>query len=232
MKSLKNLNRNIIKCQACPRLRTHCATLGKLKRKQFQNEVYWGKPVPGFGCETPKLWIIGLAPGAHGANRTGRVFTGDNSGNWLYSALHRFGLSSQSSSLGTQDGLTLYNTYISCVCRCAPPNNRPTQKEIDTCSPFLISEWELLKHPPVVLALGRIAFDNVLRLLIRHYSIKKRSDWKFHHGAQFRIGQTLLMASYHPSQQNTFTKKLTLKMWNNVFSEIKRQLEGHPLSKN
>lgn len=232
MNPLEKLNQAIIQCQACPRLKTHCATIAKVKRRQYQNEPYWGKPVPGFGSPNPRLWIVGLAPGAHGANRTGRVFTGDNSGKWLYSALHRFGLSSHPESIGPQDGLILKDTYISCVCRCAPPQNRPTSKEIETCKPFLETDWKSLHCPPIILALGKTAFENVLKLLIEQNALNRKRDWKFGHLADYQIGKSRLLASYHPSQQNTFTGKLTAEMWDAVFKKVMAHLKSHPLRKN
>jgi len=231
MNSVENLNQRIIHCQACSRLRTHCATIAAEKRKMYENEAYWGKPVPGFGASCARLWIVGLAPGAHGANRTGRVFTGDKSGEWLFSALHRFGLSSAPESRSPEDGLQLKDTYISCVCKCAPPDNRPTSDELKSCNPYLISEWRLLNHPPIILTLGRVAFETILKLLLDHYQLTRNPEWKFKHSARYKIGDTELFASYHPSQQNTFTGKLTLSMWNQVFKKVRRSLESHPFAK-
>lgn len=232
MKSFAQLNQEIIRCKRCPRLRTHCATVARNKRAAYKNEAYWGKPVPGFGSKKAQLWIVGLAPGAHGANRTGRVFTGDSSGDWLYSALYRHGLSSAPNSHHTEDGLILHHTYISCICRCAPPDNRPTSTEIAACSSFLKAEWELLRFPPVVLALGQIAFEQVVILLINHYQIPKLASWKFRHGSSYLIGKTNVLVSYHPSRQNTATKRLTTQMWNSVFELAKRELEHHSSRKN
>ncbi|NDC83939.1 uracil-DNA glycosylase, partial [bacterium] len=188
-----------------------------------------GKPVPGFGAPSPKLWIVGLAPGAHGANRTGRVFTGDSSGNWLYSALYRHGYASSPTSLDAHDGLKLTDTFISCICRCAPPDNRPTSKEIFKCRPFLQSEWNLLKQPPLILALGQLAFEETLSLLSDFYLLKKSREWRFKHGAVYRIGKTDLLVSYHPSRQNTSTKRLTLQMWDGIFDKTRELLENHSL---
>ena len=232
MDSLRSLNKELIRCEKCPRLRTHCAKLARTKRRAYKNEQYWGKPVPGFGAPNPDLWIVGLAPGAHGANRTGRVFTGDSSGDWLYPALFRYGFSSIPSSISKQDGLILKDTYISCICRCAPPENRPLPEEIRACHSFLIREWSLLHHPSLILALGKIAFDQVIRLLMGHYQISKDPRWLFKHLAEYKIGTTQLMASYHPSRQNTSTGRLTLPMWNKVFQKAKEHLENHSSSKN
>ncbi|NBX76939.1 MAG: uracil-DNA glycosylase [Proteobacteria bacterium] len=231
MKSFSSLNQQITGCTRCPRLRTHCATITQVKRAAYKTEVYWGKPVPGFGSPKARLWIVGLAPGAHGANRTGRVFTGDSSGDWLYSALYRFGFSSAPNSLNSNDELRLLDTYISCVCRCAPPDNKPTLKEIANCSSYLAAEWELLKSPPLILTLGQIAFQEIIKLLMANYQIKRQSDWKFRHGALYKVGETRVMVSYHPSQQNTATKRLTLSMWNAIFKRASRELKDHSLRK-
>jgi len=229
MKSFIQLEKEIVGCTRCPRLRTHRATIDRVKRAFYKNQVYWAKPVPGFGARKARLWIVGLAPGAHGANRTGRVFTGDSSGEWLYSALYDFGLSSSPKSFHQNDGLTLADTYVSCICRCAPPNNRPTPEEISKCSPFLTAEWHLLKHPPILLVLGQIAFEQIIRLLLNHYEIKRSPDWKFEHGSLYQVGKTKILISYHPSQQNTATKRLTKPMWNSIFSRALQELKNHPL---
>lgn len=228
MKSFRELETKIVRCDQCPRLRMHCATISKTKRKAYKNQTYWGKPVPGFGDEAARLWIIGLAPGAHGANRTGRVFTGDSSGDWLYSALYQFGLSSRPQSVGLHDGLVLLDTYISCVCRCAPPDNRPTTSEISHCSNFLMTEWKLLHCPPIILALGQVAFEQTLKLLMHHYGISRSLNWKFRHGAFYQIERTQLLVSYHPSQQNTSTKRLTKTMWHSIFKRVCQELKNHP----
>lgn len=232
MKSFIQLKREIITCTRCPRLRTHCTKVARIKRASYKNQVYWGKPVPGFGDLKARLWIVGLAPGAHGANRTGRVFTGDSSGDWLYSALYRFGLSSSPSSMHLKDGLTLSNTYISCVCRCAPPANRPSPREIATCAPFLTQEWGLLGFPPLILALGQIAFEQIIKLLTHHYQMNRSTDWKFRHGATYWVGKTQVLVSYHPSQQNTSTKRLTTAMWDSIFETVTRELKNHSFGKN
>ena len=229
MKSFSKLTQEIIACNRCPRLRMHCASIARSKRAAYKTEVYWGKPVPGFGSHTARLWVVGLAPGAHGANRTGRVFTGDSSGDWLYLALYKHGFSSAPESFKSKDGLTLFDTYISCICRCAPPENRPTRAEIVNCSSYLSTEWELLNSPPLILALGQMAFEEVIKLLLAFYQIKRERHWKFQHGALYEIGETKVLASYHPSQQNTATKRLTIKMWNSIFETAARELKNHPL---
>jgi len=232
MKSFNSLEKAIIACKRCPRLRTHCANIASIKKKQFKDWNYWGKPVPGFGSKEAQFWIVGLAPGAHGANRTGRVFTGDSSGDWLYSALNRFGFSSQAESKSKQDGLSLQNTYISCVCRCAPPDNKPTPKEIKNCHTYLQTEWNLLKQPPLILALGKIAFEQVISLLVSESGIPKSSSWKFKHGAQYQLGNTTVLVSYHPSRQNTQTNKLTPEMWSAIFKKAFQILENHSFGEN
>lgn len=232
MNSLKKLQENIIQCDRCPRLRTHCAKVAEKKKKEYRTQPYWDKPVPGFGVSAPKLWIVGLAPGAHGANRTGRIFTGDSSGEWLYSALFRQGLSSSPRSLHPKDGLSLTETFISCVCRCAPPDNRPTPQEIRNCRPYLEQEWELLNHPPVILALGKIAFDQLILLLSRFYNVTKTRECVFKHGALYSIGRVQLLVSYHPSRQNTSTKRLTAEMWDSIFKRAKQLLKDHSSGKN
>jgi len=231
MKSFSNLNQQIITCNRCPRLKTHRARIAQVKRAAYKTEVYWGKPVPGFGSHKARFWVVGLAPGAHGANRTGRVFTGDSSGDWLYSALYHYGFSSAPQSVNPTDGLRLFDTYISCICRCVPPDNRPTPEEIANCSSFLLAEWELLSSPRLILALGQIAFEEVLNLLLDHYQIKKERDWKFRHGTLYQVGKTKVLVSYHPSRQNTSTKRLTIKMWNSIFEQARKELENHPFRK-
>lgn len=232
MESFHSLHQKIIQCTRCPRLRTHCATVAKKKRKAYQQETYWGRPVPGFGDFKAQLWIVGLAPGAHGANRTGRVFTGDSSGDWLYRALYENGWSSQETSRDAQDNLLLNNVYISCVCRCAPPQNKPLPSEILNCAPYLRSEWELLKFPPLILTLGKTAFESVRTLLTEHYRLAKKPTWTFKHLALYSINGTEVLASYHPSRQNTATKKLTPHMWDAVFKKSSQLLENHALGKN
>jgi len=231
METLEALQQDIVSCHRCPRLRTHCANIAQEKRLAYRAETYWGRPVPGFGAPHPRLWIVGLAPGAHGANRTGRVFTGDSSGDWLFSALHRFGFSSQPQSTALGDGLTLLDTYISCICRCAPPENRPLPQEIRACHPFLQREWLLLGEPPLVLALGKLAFDEMTKILVTFFGLPKTQKYLFKHGAQHAIGKSNLLASYHPSRQNTATGRLTLPMWNAIFKEARSFLENHPTRK-
>jgi uracil-DNA glycosylase len=211
---LEALQREIEGCRLCPRLRAHCEEIASIKRRAYLDWEYWGKPVPGFGDPAARVVIIGLAPGAHGSNRTGRMFTGDRSGDMLYGALHQTGFASQPVSRSREDGLTLRGVYITAAARCAPPGNKPTPEEIRNCRPFLERELDLLADVKVVVALGKIAFDAYLDLLKSRGAIASRAGFLFGHNLQFRTapGYPLLITSYHPSQQNTSTGKLTEKM--------------------
>ena len=223
---LETLNAEIVKCGLCPRLREHCAAISRVKRRAYRDQEYWGKPVPGFGDPLARVLILGLAPGAHGSNRTGRMFTGDRSGDMLYAALHKTGFASQPVSLLRGDGLALRDAYITAAARCAPPGNKPTPEEIRNCRPFLEREMELLPNVKVVVALGRIAFDSYLDILKARGAIRSRAEFAFGHNRQFRTaeGQPALISSYHPSQQNTSTGKLTLKMLLDVFRRARRAM--------
>jgi uracil-DNA glycosylase family 4 len=214
-------------CRRCPRLVKYREQVARTKRRAFRDWTYWGRPVPGFGDPQAKLLILGLAPAAHGANRTGRVFTGDRSGDFLYAALHRAGFASQPHSLHRDDGLRLHNAYVTATIRCAPPANKPLPREILNCRPFLEAELNSL-HPRAVLALGKIAFDGYLRLLKDQGRIDRPGAWRFAHGAVVRLpdGLPRLFASYHPSQQNTQTGRLTPAMFMSVLRKIRRFLEG------
>jgi uracil-DNA glycosylase family 4 len=235
------LHQQVIHCDQCPRLRKYCKQIAKEKRRAFMDQDYWGKPVPGFGDPQAQLWLVGLAPAAHGANRTGRMFTGDNSGLWLYRALHRAGFANQALSEGVQDGLQLSNAYVSAVGRCAPPQNKLEHQEIQACRPFLLTEKALLRpHLRVVLALGAVAWKAVLELFRDEILSELGSKFKtpaFGHGVELEVGfgsrfgssyessfplrRLLLKASFHPSQQNTFTKKLTEPMLDQVMSRCR-----------
>ncbi len=214
--SLANLSSDVVHCTRCDRLRTYCLEVAKEKRRSFMAWDYWGKPVPGFGDPSARIWIVGLAPAAHGANRTGRVFTGDRSGDFLFAALHRNGLANQPTSTRKDDGLKLKNVYISSAARCAPPANKPLPAEIQNCSEYLDREWDLLKRKRVFLALGKIGWDATLRLAARHDALAMtRVD--FGHAAELPLtnGMTVV-GSYHVSQQNTFTGKLTPQMFDGI----------------
>lgn len=220
--ALTILNNEVIECRKCPRLVQWRESVAATKRRQFNDWDYWGKPVPGFGDPNAQLLIVGLAPAAHGANRTGRMFTGDQSGNWLYATLHAFGFASQSISTHRDDGLKLINCYITAAVRCAPPANKPTKKEFENCRPYLLREMQLLPNIRVIAALGKIAFDTVITCT----KILNWSDFpkkpQFGHGTEVKIRENLyLIASYHPSQQNTFTGKLTRSMFHAVFRRSK-----------
>jgi len=224
--SLHTLNQSIEQCRKCPRLVRYREKIARVKRRAYRNQVYWGRPVPGFGDPQAQLLIIGLAPGAHGANRTGRIFTGDRSGDFLYAQLFRAGFANQPTSVSRDDGLALKNVYISAVARCAPPANKPSPKEICNCAPYLEEELDFLK-PRVILALGHIAWTNYLRFLKRRELIERPSAYQFAHGASYKLpgGLPRLFGSYHPSQQNTQTGKLTPAMFANVLKRIRRALD-------
>lgn len=217
---LIQLERDIIACERCPRLRDHCRHMAQVKRRAYLHQQYWGQPVPGFGDPGARLFVLGLAPGAHGANRTGRVFTGDRSGDWLYRALHQTGFASQPESTHCGDGLTLHDCRVSASVRCAPPGNKPTPAEVLICRSWLERELELMPQIRVVAALGRLAFDNYLAL-----RGLPRARFHFAHNQVHDAGVTLI-SSYHPSQQNTSTGKLTEPMLRAVFERAREIL--HP----
>jgi uracil-DNA glycosylase family 4 len=221
----ETLNRDVITCRRCPRLVAWREEVARVKRRAFRDAEYWGKPVPGFGDTNARLVIVGLAPGAHGSNRTGRMFTGDSSGDTLYAALHRAGFASQPTATARDDGLTLYDTYITAVGRCVPPGNKPTPEELANCRPFLARELALLTNIDVVLALGRIAFDGIL-LLLREQGLDVPA-LPFGHGATHPLPTPwpTLVASYHPSRQNTQTGRLTMAMFDEVFADIQSALQ-------
>lgn len=217
VKSLQQLHASVIACERCARLRTYCGEVARTKRRAYIDWDYWGKPVPGFGDEKAWLWIIGLAPGAHGANRTGRVFTGDSSGNFLYAALHRAGLANQATSISRDDGLKLSGCYVSASARCAPPGNKPLPTEVAACAEYLDFEWTALSRKRVILALGKIAWDATLQLAARNGIEIPRPRPAFGHGSEFRMSDRLtLIGSYHVSQQNTFTGRLTAVMMDQI----------------
>jgi uracil-DNA glycosylase family 4 len=213
MTSLPQLKRRIVTCRACPRLCAWREQVARERRAAFAEENYWGRPVPGFGDPAARVLVLGLAPAAHGANRTGRVFTGDRSGEWLYRAMFRAGLASQAESVRADDGLALHDAWVTVAVRCAPPENKPTPEERDRCAPFLAAELAALPRVHTIVALGAFAWDAVLRV------IAPPRPWpRFAHGALARAGRYRLLGSYHVSQQNTFTGKLTEPMLDAVFA--------------
>ncbi|TFE65914.1 uracil-DNA glycosylase [Methylacidiphilum caldifontis] len=230
-KKLSILNEKVISCRLCPRLVAWREEILKNKPKRFSTESYWSKPVPGFGDPLAELLIVGLAPAAHGGNRTGRIFTGDRSGDFLFDALYRFGYSSSPKSVSRDDRLQLKNVYITASVRCVPPKNKPTPEEIVNCRQYLIEELSILKNLKVILTLGRIAFDNVLTTVKKvaetegkHFAWEKPS---FIHGIEHSLPDgKILIGSFHPSQQNTFTGKLTKSMFDSVFSRISSLLKS------
>ncbi len=223
-KSLKQVNAAIVVCEKCPRLRQYCREVAQEKRRAFRAETYWGRPLPGFGDPEAQLLIVGLAPAAHGGNRTGRMFTGDRSGDFLYAALYRAGFANQPNALSRDDGLQLIEAYIAASGRCAPPDNKPTPEELANCRPYLIAELRLLKKARVIVALGKIAFDNVLLALAARGVTIPRPRPAFGHEAIYRLNDYTLIGSYHPSQRNTQTGLLTPEMFDRVFRQAKTLL--------
>ncbi len=223
---LRRLQIEVTHCSLCPRLVAHREEIGRVRRRAFKDQDYWSKPVPGFGDPAARLLIVGLAPGAHGSNRTGRMFTGDRSGEFLYPALYQAGFANQPISVSQDDGLALHDAYIASPVRCVPPDNKPTLEEIRTCRPFLQREIALLKNLKIVVVLGGIALQAYLSILQDCGQIKSRSAFRFAHGAEFAThkGGPLILASYHPSQQNTSTGRLTADMLAAIFQRASRLL--------
>jgi uracil-DNA glycosylase family 4 len=226
LSELRILNEEIMACRKCPRLVRYREKVAREKRRAYREWTYWGKPLPGFGDAHAQLLIVGLAPAAHGGNRTGRMFTGDRSGDFLYAALHKAGFANQPASVQRDDGLLLTNAYISATCRCAPPDNKPLPKEIENCRGYLEREIEILK-PKAVLALGKIAWDAYLEVLKQRGAISSRALYKFAHGAEAEVfaGAPRLFGVYHPSQQNTQTGRVTPAMYAAVLRRIRSFLE-------
>ncbi len=219
--ALLALTAEIVACRRCPRLVAWRELVAREKVARFRDEEYWGRPIPGFGDADGRILIVGLAPAAHGGNRTGRVFTGDASGDFLWPALHRAGLADRPVSRRADDGLTLTDVYIAAAVRCAPPANKPTILERDTCAPFLVREMALLTSVRVVLALGAFGWDAALRAMAGAVGagyVPARGKPRFGHGAEARVGPYALLGSYHPSQQNTFTRRLTPAMFDAVIA--------------
>ena len=225
------LDRQITTCRLCPRLVAWREEVARVRRRAYKDETYWGRPITGFGDRQARVLVVGLAPGAHGANRTGRVFTGDSSGDFLFRALHAAGFANHPVSRHVSDGLALHDLYISAVCRCAPPDNKPAPDEITSCLPYLEQELALLYYMRVIVTLGRIAFDNTLRLYRQHgHTIPRLA---FSHGAVYSLGEGLpwMVASYHPSRQNTQTGRLTEAMFAEIWEKAKALSGNSPAAR-
>ncbi|HEX4005080.1 MAG TPA: uracil-DNA glycosylase [Acidobacteriaceae bacterium] len=222
------LNERIVGCERCARLRAHCTEVAATKRRAYRDHDYWGRPVPSFGDPQARVLFVGLAPGAHGSNRTGRPFTGDGSGDFLYPLLHRAGFASQPKSSHRDDGMELHDAWITSVVRCAPPGNKPLPAEIAACAPYIDEEIAALSQLRVIVCLGKIGFDGVVAHLLRTGQIERRGELVFGHGVEYRIpggpdgSGRWLMASYHPSLQNTNTGKLTAPMMLKVFARARQ----------
>lgn len=218
VRSLDALNRRIVVCTLCPRLVRWRAKVAREKTRRYATHTYWGKPVPGFGDPDARVLLVGLAPAAHGGNRTGRMFTGDRSGDWLYRALYKAGFASQPGSIDRRDGQTLTDCYITATCRCAPPLNKPLPKEVANCRAFLHAELSLLKNLRVVIGLGRLGFDAAFESFRETGLTTASKRPRFAHGAEFHLNdRVVLLGSFHPSQQNTFTGRLTEPMFDSIF---------------
>lgn len=227
MSWLTILNHELVVCTRCPRLVAYRAQVAREKRRAYRDWDYWGKPVPGFGDAQARVLIMGLAPGAHGSNRTGRPFTGDASGNFMYPVLHETGFASQPTATDRNDGLKLHDLYITAAVRCAPPDNKPLPEELAECSYFLDRELAGLERVKVVVALGKIGFDAYLNYVKRRGLLATKKDLIFQHGASYRLPDgKVLLASYHPSNQNTQTGKLTRKMFVKIFQEAAKLADG------
>lgn len=222
-RSLKILADDIVSCELCPRLRAHCEAVAKQKRRAFRDWTYWGRPVPSFGDPWARVFILGLAPAAHGANRTGRIFTGDRSGDFLYRALYETGFASQPHSISRDDGMKLSGAWISASVRCAPPDNKPTPGEVRTCRQYLERELALLPDVQVVVALGQLAFNVYLSILKDRGAIASRATFSFGHNVAHATSP-LCITSYHPSQQNTSTGRLTAAMLRDVFEHVREKI--------
>jgi uracil-DNA glycosylase family 4 len=222
--ALERIHDEVVACRKCPRLVDWREEIARIKAPRFADQEYWGRPLPGFGDPRARIFVVGLAPAAHGGNRTGRIFTGDRSGDFLYASLHRTGFASQPTSVAPNDGLRLSRVYVAAVNRCAPPANRPTPEERDTCLPYLAREIRLLADLHVFVPLGSFAWDGLL-LALRANGQAVRPKPRFGHGAEASVGPYILLGAFHPSQQNTFTGKLTPRMLDEVFLRA-RELAG------
>lgn len=227
MRELQVLDQQIVNCYRCPRLVAYREEIGRVQRRAYRGQEYWSRPVPGFGDPNARMLIVGLAPGAHGANRTGRVFTGDRSGEFLYRALWQAGFANQPTSHSRDDGLILKDAYITAAVRCVPPDNKPARDEILNCRPYLVRELALLKNVRLIVPLGGIALDAYLSVLQDSGKINSRARFRFAHGAEFSTheGAPAILASYHPSQQNTSTGRLTEEMLRVIFLRARQILE-------
>ncbi len=224
MKSLETLNNTIIECRRCPRLVAYREQVAREKKRMYRDQEYWARPVAGWGDPAARVYLVGLAPAAHGGNRTGRVFTGDSSGDFLFAALYRAGFANQPTSRSRDDGLKLSDVYIGAAARCAPPDNKPLPSEFANCFPYLAREFELLKNARVLIGLGAIGFNTILKLLETHNVPLPRPRPKFGHNAKYHIGKYTVIGTYHPSRQNTNTGKLTAPMFDAVFQNARREL--------
>jgi len=223
--ALAQVQTEVIQCTRCPRLTRYRQQVAAVKVHRYRDWEYWGRPIPSFGDPEARVLILGLAPAAHGGNRTGRIFTGDRSGDWLTRALYIHGFANQSTSIARGDGLELKDCYVTAALRCAPPQNRPTRQELEKCRPYLLRELAHLSKVRVVVALGRIAFDTFLKAYRERGGTLPRPRPKFAHGARFHLANGLiLVASYHPSQQNTLTRRLTQPMFHAIFRDARRLL--------
>jgi uracil-DNA glycosylase family 4 len=222
---LREVGAEVVACRACPRLVAWREEVARTKRASFRHESYWGRPIPSFGDPAATVLIVGLAPAAHGGNRTGRMFTGDRSGDWLYASLHRTGFANQPTAVHRDDGLRLQGVFIAAAVRCAPPANKPTVEERDTCLNYLVRELPLLPRVGVIVALGSFAWDAAIKAVVKAGAEPPRPKPKFGHLAETPLGSYSLLGCYHPSQQNTFTGKLTVEMTDAVFRRA-RELAG------
>jgi uracil-DNA glycosylase len=225
-RALASLTAEIVECRACPRLVAWREQVAREKRSSFRDEEYWGRPVPGFGDPQSRLLVAGLAPAAHGGNRTGRVFTGDRSGDWLFAAMHRAGFANQPTSVRADDGLELHDAYVAAAVRCAPPANKPTPEERDRCLPYLVRELELLTRVRVIVVLGQFAYDATARVLGGAGSPLPVPRPRFGHGVEVETARYTVVGCFHPSQQNTFTGKLTEPMLDDVFHRARELIGG------